>query len=101
MGEHDRALGRDRLAEQDAVDAANELRKPVAPLLERAQADDPRRRGQEVEGDEAACAPPALVRSAAKSLWPSGTEHDRLAVDQGVVGGQACAPPPRSSATCR
>jgi hypothetical protein len=35
LGEHERALGVDRLAERDAVDAMDEPRKLVSPLLER------------------------------------------------------------------
>ena len=38
LGEHDRALGRQGFAEQDAVDAEDEPRQRVAPLLERPEA---------------------------------------------------------------
>jgi hypothetical protein len=42
VGEHDRALGLDRLAEHDAVHAGNEECEPVTPLLKRALAREQR-----------------------------------------------------------
>jgi hypothetical protein len=38
VGEHDRALGLDRLAERDAAHAGDEEREPVAALFKRALA---------------------------------------------------------------
>ena len=101
MGEHDRALGLDRLAEHDAVDAANEPRKLVAPLLERALTHVLGVEGQEVEGDEAGLRAAGLGAQRPEVAPSVGTEHDRLAVDQRAVGGQAARSPPRSSATGR
>jgi hypothetical protein len=39
VGEHDRALGRERLAELDGVDSRDQSRKRLPPLLQRALAE--------------------------------------------------------------
>jgi hypothetical protein len=52
LGEHERALGVDRLAERDAVDAMDEPRKLVSPLLERTLAEIVALKAEKVEGDE-------------------------------------------------
>jgi hypothetical protein len=88
MGEHDRALGLDRLAEHDAGSAVDEPRKPVAPLLERALPKVLAVEAQEIEGDEAGARAAGLGAQRPEVAPSIGTEHDRLAVDQRVLGGQ-------------
>ena len=101
VGEHDRALGLDRLAEQDAVDAGDQPREPVAPLLERALAEVLAVEAEEVEGDEAgprAAGLGAQRREVAASVR-DGTRPPRRR--SGRSRRASCGPPPRSSATCR
>jgi hypothetical protein len=52
VGEHDRALGLDRLAEHHAVDAGDQPRKPGAPLLQRVMTEILAGEAEEIEGDE-------------------------------------------------
>ena len=52
VGEHGRALGREGFAEHDAVDAVDEERELVAPLLERVMTEILAGEAEEVEGDE-------------------------------------------------
>jgi hypothetical protein len=52
MGEHGRALCRQRLAEPDAVDAVDQLRERLSPLLQRPLAEIVGIEVEEVEGDE-------------------------------------------------
>ena len=52
MSEHDRALGRQGFAEPDAVDAGDQPRKRVSPLLERTLAKIVAIEAEKVEGDE-------------------------------------------------
>jgi hypothetical protein len=73
VGDRDRALGLDRLTDQDAVDAGDEPRQPVAPLLERARTHVLAVEAEEVEGDKrcplAACLRAQGVRTQER---PSG-----------------------------
>jgi hypothetical protein len=71
LGEHHRALGGERFAEQNSAGAAGEPLKSLAPLLDRplAQIIPIRRRRSKATSE--ACAPPRFVMSAPKSLGPS------------------------------
>ena len=72
VGEHDRALGLDRLAEQEAVDAGEQPRERVPPLLERALAQILAVEAEEVEGDEEACCAAGLGAQRPEIASPSG-----------------------------
>jgi hypothetical protein len=52
LGEDDRALGLDRLAEQDAVEAGDESRERLTPILERTQAQILALEPHKIEGHE-------------------------------------------------
>ena len=52
MGEHDRAFGRQGFAEHDAVEAADESRKRISPLFQRALAEIVGHKAEKVEGDK-------------------------------------------------
>jgi hypothetical protein len=66
VGEHDRALGLDRLAEHDAVDAGDQPRKLVAPLLNPAPTETLAVEVRRSEVTKQAGAAPALGRMAAR-----------------------------------
>jgi hypothetical protein len=74
--------------QHDAVDAGDQLREPVAPLLERALAEVLAVEAEEVEGDEAGPRAAGLCAQRSEVASPIGKEHDRLAVDQCALGGQ-------------
>ena len=52
MSEHGRALGRERRAEPDAVDAVDQLRERLSPLLQRPLAKIVAIEAEKVEGDQ-------------------------------------------------
>ena len=88
LGEHDRAIGLDRLAEHDVAGAGDEPRELVAPLLERALAEILAVEAEEVEGDEAGLGAAGLGAQRPEIAASVRSKRDRLAVDQRVFGGQ-------------
>jgi hypothetical protein len=82
--------------EYDAVGAANEPRKLVAPLLDRAQTRVLAVQTEKIEGDEASLRPARLGAERPEVAPTVGTEHDRLAVDQRAVGDARGEPPCRT-----
>jgi hypothetical protein len=52
VGEHGRALGRERCAKPDAVDSCDQLRERLSPLLQRPPAEIVALEAEKVEGDE-------------------------------------------------
>src|SRR5208337_1543238 len=89
LGEHDRALGLDGLAEQDTVGPVDKPQERPAPLLERMLTKILAVEVEEIEGDQAGSRAAFLCAQRPEVAQPIGAEHDRLAVEQGVLHGQA------------
>jgi hypothetical protein len=88
LGEHERSLGREGLAEQDAIDAVDEPREIVSPLRKRALTQVLAVEAQEIECDMACLRRAGLCAQGGKVGMPVRAKRDRLAVDQGAVGSQ-------------
>src|SRR6516164_5560116 len=86
LGEDERALGLDRLAEEDVLDAGDEPRQRLPPVLQGLQANVLPVEPHEVECDIGGALAAALGQERLKVGAPVGAKHDRLAVDQGFVG---------------